>query len=76
MPSKQILSSSILTAMRFGLLTALCFCATTWAQLSAVTSFLDTEGPIAKTGLLANIGGSGSKSAGVKACLYKNQLLV
>lgn len=76
MLSKQILSSSILIAMRFVLLTALCFGATTWAQLSSVTSFLATEGPIAKVGLLANIGGSGSKSAGVKACLFKNQLLV
>ncbi|KAF7782370.1 CAZyme family GH15 and CBM20 [Agaricus bisporus var. burnettii] len=39
----------------------------TYAQSSSVDAYLAAESPIAKAGLLANIGPSGSKSAGAKA---------
>ncbi|KAK7045677.1 glycoside hydrolase 15 protein [Paramarasmius palmivorus] len=38
-----------------------------WAQSGTVDSFIASESPIAKTGLLANIGSSGSKSSGAKS---------
>lgn len=50
--------------MRFLLLTGLWFGASAWAQSSAVSSYLATESAIAKAGLLANIGPSGSKASG------------
>jgi len=40
----------------------------TTAQNSVVDAFVAREGPIAKAGLLANIGPSGSKSQGAKVC--------
>ncbi|KAF8964433.1 glycoside hydrolase family 15 protein [Flammula alnicola] len=55
--------------MRVVLLSALCYCATVFAQSSVVDSYVATESPIAKAGLLANIGPSGSKSSGAKAGL-------
>ncbi|KDR82587.1 hypothetical protein GALMADRAFT_275746 [Galerina marginata CBS 339.88] len=53
--------------MRFIVLTAFAFCATVFSQSPQVDSFLATQGPIAKAGMLANIGPSGSKSSGAKA---------
>ncbi|ESK93679.1 glucoamylase [Moniliophthora roreri MCA 2997] len=38
-----------------------------WAQSGTVESFIAFESPIAKAGLLANIGPSGSKSSGAKS---------
>ncbi len=53
--------------MRLILLSALChYGATVLAQSTVVNSFVATESPIAKAGLLANIGPSGSKSSGAK----------
>jgi len=52
--------------MRFAILSSLCYCALVRAQLSVVDQYVATESPIAKAGLLANIGPSGSKSAGAK----------
>ncbi|PPQ92630.1 hypothetical protein CVT25_007709 [Psilocybe cyanescens] len=49
------------------LLTALTLCAAVFAQSSVVDSFVASESPIAKAGLLANIGPSGAKSSGAKA---------
>jgi len=58
--------------MRFTVLTALCFCATVLAQSSTVDNYVATESPIAKAGLLANIGPSGSKASGAKVCTTTN----
>jgi glucoamylase len=38
-----------------------------WAQSSAADAYVASESPIAKAGLLANIGPSGSKSSGAKS---------
>jgi hypothetical protein len=54
------------TRMRGVLFSALSICGAL-AQ-SSLDSYISTEGPIAKAGLLANIGASGSKSAGAKVC--------
>lgn len=63
----KYIRATYLPPMRFVLLSALLFGATTWAQSASVSSFLATESPIAKANLLANIGGSGStKVTGVK----------
>jgi len=53
-------------AMRFLIFLALCFCKTALTQSTAVDSYIERESPIAKAGLLANIGSSGSKSSGAK----------
>ncbi|KAJ3506296.1 hypothetical protein NLJ89_g6948 [Agrocybe chaxingu] len=54
--------------MRFALLSVLCLGTTrVLAQSSVVDQYVATESPIAKAGLLANIGPSGSKSSGAKA---------
>lgn len=37
----------------------------------AVTDYIASEGPIAKAGVLANIGASGSKAAGAKAGIVR-----
>jgi glucoamylase len=50
--------------MRFVMLSSLCYCALVWAHSSVVDQYVATESPIAKAGLLANIGPSGSKAAG------------
>lgn len=55
--------------MRFAILSFLFYCVLVRAQLSVVDQYVATESPIAKAGLLANIGPSGSKSAGAKAGL-------
>jgi len=55
--------------MRFAILSSLCYCALVRSQLSVVDQYVATESPIAKAGLLANIGPSGSKSAGAKVCV-------
>ncbi|KAJ7367346.1 glucoamylase [Mycena albidolilacea] len=52
--------------MRVVLLSALSVCVSVLAQTS-VDSYIATESPIAKAGVLANIGPSGSKSQGAKA---------
>ncbi|KAK0487707.1 glucoamylase [Armillaria novae-zelandiae] len=41
--------------------------ASVWAQSSAIDAYVALESPIAKAGVLANIGPSGSKSQGAKA---------
>jgi hypothetical protein len=51
--------------MRIVLLSALSVCVSVLAQTS-VDSYIATESPIAKAGVLANIGPSGSKSQGAK----------
>ncbi|PPR00430.1 hypothetical protein CVT24_004491 [Panaeolus cyanescens] len=53
--------------MRTALLTALAFCAAAFAQLSVVDEYVRKQTPIAKAGVLANIGPNGSKSSGAKA---------
>ena len=51
--------------MRLPIFLALC-CSTTVLTQSTVDSYIERESPIAKAGLLANIGPSGSKSSGAK----------
>lgn len=46
------------------LVPALGICASVFAQSSTVDSYISTEFPIAKAGVLANIGVSGVKSSG------------
>jgi hypothetical protein len=55
------------TRMRVVLFSALSICAAVLAQ-TPVDSYIATESPVAKAGLLANIGASGSKSHGAKVC--------
>ncbi|KIM43275.1 carbohydrate-binding module family 20 protein [Hebeloma cylindrosporum] len=55
--------------MRFAILSFLFYCVLVRAQLSVVDQYVATESPIAKAGVLANIGPSGSKSTGAKAGL-------
>jgi glucoamylase len=46
------------------------FCAAVFAQpLSGVDQYVATESIIAKAGVLANIGPSGSKSSGAAVCI-------
>lgn len=52
--------------MRFLLLSVVGFCASAFAQSSIVDQYVLTQSPIAKAGVLANIGPSGSKSAGAR----------
>ena len=53
--------------MRFTLLTSLVALATgALAQTSQAEAYIASEAPIAKSGVLANIGPSGSKSHGAK----------
>ena len=53
--------------MRSIILSAIGFCAAVSAQ-SVVDKYVETELPIAKAGILANIGPSGSKSSGAAVC--------
>ncbi|TFK45167.1 glucoamylase [Crucibulum laeve] len=56
--------------MRFSLLSILFglgSVASVWGQTNTAEAFFASESPIAKTGLLANIGPSGSKSSGAKS---------
>jgi hypothetical protein len=46
------------------LVPALGICAAVFAQSSSVDSYINTESPIAKAGVLANIGANGVKSSG------------
>jgi glucoamylase len=46
------------------LVSALGLCASTLSQSSTVDSYTSTESPIAKAGVLANIGPYGAKSSG------------
>ncbi|KAM6502078.1 glucoamylase [Amanita muscaria] len=48
-------------------LLGLSFVGLAWAQSSTIDDYLASESPIAKAGLLANIGPSGSKSSGAKS---------
>jgi hypothetical protein len=52
--------------MRVLLLSTLGLCSSILCQSSLVDSYVSTELPIAKAGLLANIGPDGSKSSGAK----------
>ncbi|KAK7692430.1 hypothetical protein QCA50_004055 [Cerrena zonata] len=51
--------------MRLSWVSLAVFVGSVFAQ-SSVDSYIASQGPISKTGLLANIGGSGSKAAGAK----------
>lgn len=51
--------------MRTFILSALGVCSVV-AQSSTVDSYISTESPIARSGLLANIGANGNKSASAK----------
>ena len=50
--------------MRSVIFSAIGYCAAVFAQSSTVEQYVATESPLAKVGLLANIGPSGSKSSG------------
>ena len=54
--------------MRLSVLSILGLVGLTFAQSSTVDSYISTESPIAKAGLLANIGPNGSKAKGAKVC--------
>lgn len=60
------------TRMRFSktLVCALGLISSAFAQSSSVDSYISTEDPIAKAGLLANIGPSGSKTQGAKVHIF------
>lgn len=47
------------------------FCAAVFAQPSVVDQYVAIESPIAKAGILANIGPSGSKSSGAAVCICR-----
>lgn len=70
----QRIHTSDLPPMRSLFLTGLAFVGAVCAQSSAVTSFLATEVPIAKAGMLANIGPSGSKASGAKVRDYEPEV--
>ncbi|KAK7690218.1 hypothetical protein QCA50_006870 [Cerrena zonata] len=53
--------------MRLSWVSLAVFIGSVLAQSSTVDSYISTESPIAKAGLLANIGGAGSKAAGAGA---------
>ena len=55
-------------AMRLFILSTLSLIAVAGAKPSIVESYIVKESPIAKAGLLANIGPFGSKSHGAKVC--------
>lgn len=65
----SVLKESLLSFLKmfWSLLTTYLAISSTWAQSSVVDSYIATESPIAKAGLLANIGPSGSKSSGAKS---------
>lgn len=48
----------------FALLSVLTAAATAWAQSGTIDAYLATESSIARSGVFANIGPSGSKSSG------------
>lgn len=58
--------------MRPFIFSALAFCAAVFAQ-SIVDQYVATESPIAKAGILANIGPSGSKASGAAVCSIKRE---
>ncbi|KAF8073537.1 glycoside hydrolase family 15 protein [Lyophyllum atratum] len=65
--TKEFLGALSRATMRAVLLSALALCASVFAQSSVVVDqYVAKESPIAKAGLLANIGSSGSRSAGAK----------
>jgi hypothetical protein len=55
--------------MRFFAVSTLALSAVVSAQSDSVDQYISSEGPIAKAGLLANIGPDGSKSSGAKASI-------
>jgi hypothetical protein len=55
--------------MRFFAVSTLALSAIVSAQSDSVDQYISSEGPIAKAGLLANIGPDGSKSSGAKASI-------
>jgi hypothetical protein len=64
LPVPEVLPSP---SMRSIIVSALTFCAAVFAQ-SVVDQYVTTESPIAKAGILANIGPSGSDSSGAAVC--------
>ncbi|KAF8635222.1 hypothetical protein AX17_003997 [Amanita inopinata Kibby_2008] len=46
---------------------SLCYAGLAWAQSSTADAYYSTESPIAKSGLIANIGATGSKSSGARS---------
>ncbi len=59
-------SHDLTTNMRALFVYCLGLSASVWAQSSIVDAYVASESSIAKAGVLANIGPSGSKSAGAK----------
>jgi len=55
--------------MRFFAVSTLALSAFVSAQSNSVDQYINSEGPIAKTDLLANIGPDGSKSSGALASI-------
>lgn len=63
------------SALKFPALLALLVAYLPFLASATVTTYIASEGPIAKAGVLANIGPSGSKATGAKAgivCRVKN----
>lgn len=54
------------------LLTSVTLVTAAFAQTNSVDSYIASQSPIAKAGVLANIGGSGSKAQGAKVSLCLN----
>ncbi len=62
-----ILSSNSFREMRISnVLYGLSLAASTWAQSGSIDAYIASESPIAKAGVLANIGPDGSKASGAK----------
>ena len=60
-----------LPSMRPILLSMLGLCSAIFAQSTTVDLYIATESPIAKEGLLANVGPSGAKCSGAKASVSR-----
>jgi glucoamylase len=58
------------------ILCAIGFCAAVFSQSTVVDQYVATESPIAKAGLLANIGPSGSKSSGAAVRILRNDYML
>lgn len=66
-PLLQCISPLPFSRMLFSVLPVFLAISSAWAQSSAVDAYLALESSVAKAGLLANIGPSGSKSSGAKS---------
>lgn len=66
-PQRFSLTSTVMRLSSGFLLASFALPWVAYAQSSSAAAYLATESPIAKAGLLANIGSSGSKASGAKA---------